>query len=182
MAGSLRSVGALTIHPSSSRVFFQAVQQWRQMKQPSSPCPGSAMGRGTGTCGHSCPIQQWDLSREKPGLSRGGRKAPLEGERVGDTKQELLWMPCQGEQSLWVSSWITQVLLPGSWLCFSLFQNDPPRAHITAHPLPSCWRWRGRNQGSEMGVCICCFFCGSAAPALEISVGCPPPVNSPFTV
>lgn len=32
-----------------------------------------------------------------------------------------------------------------------------------------------------MGSCICCCFCGSAVPALEISVGCPPPVNSPFT-
>lgn len=92
------------------------------------------MGRGTGTCGCSCPIQQWDLSRERPVLSRRGRKATLEGERVGDTKQELLWVPCQGEQSLWVSSWITHVLLLGSWLCFSPLQDDPPRPHITACP------------------------------------------------
>lgn len=46
--------------------------------------------------------------------------------------------------------------------------------------MPSCWSWRERNQRSEMGPCICFFFCGSSAPALEISV-LPPPVTSPFT-
>lgn len=136
MAGSLRSVEALTIHPSSSRVFFQVVQQWREVRQPSSPCPGSAMGRGTDKCGHPCPIQEWDLSSEKPGLSRGGRKGSLEGEGVGDTKQELQAVDALTRRAapgarLWVSS---RFSCPSPGFASTLFRmvlHDPTLQHIS---------------------------------------------------
>ena len=112
VARSLRPAEALTILPSSSRVFFQAVQQWKAGRHSSSPYPGSAMCRVDRQV-WSCPIKQWeDLGSEKPGLSRSGRKESLEGKGVGEIKQEVglshncsLWVPwnvslLQGEQSL----------------------------------------------------------------------------------
>lgn len=80
------------------------------------------MGRGTGKCSHSCPIQQWDLSSEKPGLSMGGRKASLDGEGVGDTKKELQSVDALTRRAIPVgvilnhpsSAWVLALLHPSS--------------------------------------------------------------------
>lgn len=112
------------------------------------------------------------MSSEKPGWSRRGGKAPLDGEGVADTEQGLQAVRAlKGEQSL--GRW--DILLhPQLLLAQSPLQGGP---HITAHPLLEL---EGEKSRSEMGTCICCCFCGSSAPALDISVGCPPPVPSPF--
>lgn len=147
VAGFLRSAEALTVHPSSSRVFFQAGQQWREVRQPSSPCPGSAMGRGTAKCGHPCLIQQWDLNSEKPGLSRGGRKDSLEGEGVGDAMQELQSVDALTRRAvpgarLWASPRCSCPSPAFASPLFMMVLQDPTSQHIPC----ICWSWRGRNQ------------------------------------
>lgn len=188
MARSLRPVEALVILLSSSRVFFQAVQQWKKVRHLSSPYPGSSVCRVDSQVCSPLSHQTEDLGSEKPGLHRCRRKESREREGVGKTECEIrlsencgLWVPwqvplLQGEQSLMHTSPVchavdllldhpdspAEVLVHFSSLCSG---PPEPRPHITSHPLLSGWSWRGENQG--LGICICSLTHGSKHNCLE---------------